>query len=100
MQQNGLLFAGQSGVALTWMNAYIDGKPVTPRIGMPVEVNALWYNAIMFSLDLAKAAKDTIFSKQWKSVAESIKKSFCQGFWSNEKDILPITLTIALKIGR
>ncbi len=85
MQQNGLLFAGQSGVALTWMNAYIDGKPVTPRIGMPVEVNALWYNAIMFSLDLAKAAKDTIFSKQWKSVAESIKKAFVKEFWSNEK---------------
>ncbi len=75
MQQNGLLFAGQSGVALTWMNAYIDGKPVTPRIGMPVEVNALWYNAIMFSLDLAKQLKTQYLAnsgKVWLKVSKKL----------------------------
>ena len=54
MHDNGLIYAGEPGKALTWMDAVVNGKPVTPRIGFPVEINALWYNAIMFSLDLAR----------------------------------------------
>ncbi len=88
MEENGLLYAGESGSALTWMNAYVSGKPVTPRIGMPVEVNALWYNAIMFSLELAKAAKDSNFTGQWKEIAEKIKMAFTNEFWDNEKGYL------------
>jgi predicted glycogen debranching enzyme len=41
-----LLAQGQPGYALTWMDAVIDGHPVTPRIGKPVEINALWINAL------------------------------------------------------
>ena len=85
MQEDGLLFAGEPGRALTWMNAVIDGKPVTPRIGNPVEVNALWYNAIMFSLELAKKAKDTTFTGKWKGVAEKVQKSFVENFWDDKK---------------
>ncbi len=49
MQDDGLIYAGTKGMALTWMDAVIHGVPVTPRIGKAVEINALWYNAIMFS---------------------------------------------------
>jgi predicted glycogen debranching enzyme len=88
MHNNGLLFAGETGNALTWMNAYVDDKPVTPRIGMPVEVNALWYNAIMFSLELAKAAKDTTFTGDWKEIAEQLKSAFAANFWDAQKGYL------------
>ncbi|MCG8420689.1 MAG: amylo-alpha-1,6-glucosidase [Proteobacteria bacterium] len=44
--QDGLLFAGQQGVQLTWMDAKVGDWVVTPRIGKPVEINALWYNAL------------------------------------------------------
>jgi predicted glycogen debranching enzyme len=44
--EDGLLCGGQPGVALTWMDARIDGEPVTQRAGKPVEVNALWINAL------------------------------------------------------
>src|SRR5204862_413359 len=46
MDGDGLLAAGVPGVALTWMDAVVHGEPVTPRIGKPVEVQALWINAL------------------------------------------------------
>ncbi|HRQ40329.1 MAG TPA: amylo-alpha-1,6-glucosidase [Chloroflexota bacterium] len=45
-EQDGLLFAGEEGVQLTWMDAKVDDWVVTPRVGKPVEINALWYNAL------------------------------------------------------
>lgn len=50
--QNGLLRSGAPGWALTWMDARIDGRPVTPRAGFPVEIQALWVNALGASVDL------------------------------------------------
>jgi predicted glycogen debranching enzyme len=88
MQDNGLLFAGEPGNALTWMNAIIDGRPVTPRIGNPVEVNALWYNAIQFSLEMARKAKDNKFVSQWKDLPERIEKAFVENFWDDKKAYL------------
>jgi predicted glycogen debranching enzyme len=43
---DGLLFAGEPGIQLTWMDAVVNGQVITPRTGKPVEVNALWYNAL------------------------------------------------------
>jgi predicted glycogen debranching enzyme len=83
MLGNGLIYAGEKGKALTWMNAYVNGKPVTPRTGCAVEVNALWYNAVMFSLYLAEKVKDQAFIKKWHSLPEKIKKSFIEVFWDN-----------------
>ncbi len=88
MQDNGLLYAGEAGNALTWMNAVIGDKPVTPRIGNPVEVNALWYNAVMFSLEMARKAKDNRFVAKWKELPERIAQSFVDNFWSDEKGYL------------
>ncbi|PIE84219.1 MAG: amylo-alpha-1,6-glucosidase [Bacteroidia bacterium] len=48
MNGEGLIWAGEAGYALTWMDAVVQGRPVTPRGGYDVEINALWYNAIRF----------------------------------------------------
>ena len=88
MRDNGLIFAGQQGHALTWMDAVVEGKPVTPRIGMPVEINALWYNAIMFSLELAETSGDKAFVKKWKPVASMIPAAFTSAFWNEKKGYL------------
>ena len=88
MNENGLIYAGEPGKALTWMDAVIYGKPVTPRTGYQVEINALWYNAIMFSLELAQLAHDTSFTGKWKSVAENIRKNFEEVFWDPENQYL------------
>ncbi len=53
----GLLFGGEEGVQLTWMDAKVDGFVVTPRIGCPVEINMLWYNAIKIYQHFIKLCK-------------------------------------------
>jgi predicted glycogen debranching enzyme len=85
MHDNKLIYAGEPGKALTWMDAVIHGKPVTARIGYPVEINALWYNAVMFALELARLAKDSKFISQWKDLPEKIRESFLQTFWDPER---------------
>src|SRR5437667_164402 len=52
---DGLLYAGEPGVQLTWMDAKVGDWVVTPRIGKPVEVNALWYNAVVTMSQFARA---------------------------------------------
>ncbi len=88
MHDNGLIWAGAPGKALTWMDAVVAGKPVTPRQGFNVEVNALWYNAIKFSLELAKLAGDDEFIDEWSIVTEITKLSFIDKFWSDKKEYL------------
>jgi predicted glycogen debranching enzyme len=51
---DGLLFGGQAGIQLTWMDAKVGDHVITPRIGKPVEVNALWYNALLTMVELAE----------------------------------------------
>ena len=88
MLDNGLIYAGQPGLALTWMDAIVNGKPVTPRYGMPVEINALWYNAICFAIELAKANKDKKFAGEWQPLADRIREAFVQTFWNEKKSYL------------
>jgi 4-alpha-glucanotransferase len=52
-QADGLLRAGEAGVQLTWMDAKVGDWVVTPRMGKPVEINALWYNALCVMSDFA-----------------------------------------------
>ncbi|MBR6286274.1 MAG: glycogen debranching enzyme family protein [Bacteroidaceae bacterium] len=56
LRDNGLLYSDGTKEAVTWMNATVNGKPVTPRTGYIVEFNALWYNALRFSAVLWKKA--------------------------------------------
>jgi predicted glycogen debranching enzyme len=88
MRENGLIYAGVEGKALTWMASIVNGKPVTPRIGFAVEINALWYNAIMFALELASQFADFEFIAKWSSLTEKIKSSFINLFWSDQKNYL------------
>jgi len=88
MHENGLIWAGEKGHALTWMDAVVFGRPVTPRIGYAVEINALWYNAIMFTVELAKANNDSKFVKEWEPLAKRVCESFKQTFWFEKKQYL------------
>ena len=88
MLGNGLLYAGYPGQPVTWMDAVVEGKPVTPRTGLAVEVNALWYNAICFALELAENAGDKEFVNSWKPVAEKFPAAFVDTFWYKEKNYL------------
>lgn len=88
MLKNGLICADCKGIALTWMNAYSEGQPVTPRYGCPVEINALWYNAVCFAIQMAQESKDKPFLQEWKNIPELIANSFIDAFWSEEKGYL------------
>lgn len=88
MLDNGLIYAGVEGKALTWMDAIVNGIAVTPRIGSPVEINALWYNAVRFSLELAEKAGDNNFIQEWKELPELIGSSFIREFWDESAGYL------------
>ncbi len=88
MHENGLIYAGDENHALTWMDAKINGKYITPRTGYAVEVNALWYNAVQFALEMAKENNDTDFINQWQEMPELIQKSFIETFWHEQKQYL------------
>jgi predicted glycogen debranching enzyme len=88
MLDNGLICCDDQGLALTWMNAYANGKPITGRYGCAVEVNALWYNAIMYSLEMATIAKDKDFIKEWKPIADKFPDVFKDTFWSKKMGYL------------
>ena len=88
MQENGLIWAGEEGKALTWMDAVVDGYPVTQRKGFAVEINTLWYNAVKFALELAEKAGDKKFVKEWENMPEKIKESFRIVFCDPDKAYL------------
>lgn len=74
LHPNGLLHINGRDKALTWMNAMVYGKPVTPRSGYVVEINALWYNALLFGTELL--AEETDFCDHLRTVAEKCKQTF------------------------
>jgi predicted glycogen debranching enzyme len=78
---DGLLYAGESGVQLTWMDVKIDDWVVTPRIGKPVEINALWHNALRVMSDLAFRLGDTGASERYLHMATKAARSFATRFW-------------------
>ncbi len=82
MTPDGLIEAEKEKVALTWMDSTINGLPVIQRAGKTVEVNALWFNAICFGLDLADMAGDREFIENWKHMVEKVAKAFLNTFWS------------------
>ena len=84
MHDNGLVWAAADGEALTWMDTKLDGKPVAQRAGYAVEIQALWYNAVSYTLALARKMKDKAFVEAWAAVPELTKKSFIEKFWLDE----------------
>ncbi len=88
LRENGLIYADAPDKALTWMDAVVDGRPVTPRNGYAVEIEALWYNAVCYSLDCARVSRDRAFVKEWEKLPELIKASFIELFWDEEHGYL------------
>lgn len=86
MHNNALLFLYEKG--RTWMNVKNNGIPLNKRMGYVVELNALWYNAVCFALEMATAANDKNFVAEWTEMPNTIKKAFVDTFWSEEKQYL------------
>ncbi|MDT3366334.1 MAG: amylo-alpha-1,6-glucosidase [Bacteroidota bacterium] len=82
MHPSGLLWAQMDGVALSWMNAYINGRAVTERAGYQIETNAFWYNAICFAIEMEKlyGLKKGDFIKKWEPVRDMVQSSFRSTF--------------------
>ncbi|MGH9819964.1 MAG: amylo-alpha-1,6-glucosidase, partial [Pyrinomonadaceae bacterium] len=85
---DGLLYAGENGVQLTWMDAKVGDKVITPRTGKPVEIEALWYNALMIMADLAERFGDSADHKLYLSMAIMCEQSFNAVFWNVAEDCL------------
>lgn len=79
--QDGLMYAGEDGVQLTWMDAKIDDWVVTPRIGKPIEISALWYNALRIMEDFAEQLGKP--SNLYRESAELTKLGFNR-YWNSE----------------
>lgn len=80
-EEDGLLAAGAPGVQLTWMDAKVGDWVVTPRHGKPVEIQALWYNAIRTLGELADRFGDQTTAEQMENLAPRARKSFLEQFW-------------------
>jgi predicted glycogen debranching enzyme len=80
---DGLLYVGGPGVQVTWMDAKIGDWVVTPRTGKPVEINALWINALESMAGLARQLAKP--GEAYEKLAAKVKKSF-QRFWNAERN--------------
>lgn len=78
---DGLVTAGEPGVQLTWMDARVGDRVVTPRTGKPVEINALWYNALVAMAGLARAVGRP--ATEWEAMAAQAEAGFAR-FWNAE----------------
>lgn len=79
MDEGGMLHAGTPHTQLTWMDAMVDGKPVTPRHGCPVEINALWYNAVAFADFLGTKFDERAYVRT--DFLRNLRVNFRKRFW-------------------
>jgi len=77
---DGLLRAGRPGLQVTWMDAKVADRVITPRTGKPVEINALWYNALVTAAGWCTARGDSATASRYQAVAQRAKSSFRQRF--------------------
>jgi predicted glycogen debranching enzyme len=88
LDSDGLLACGEAGVQLTWMDAKIGDWVVTPRTGKPVEIQALWYNALIILRDLAHEFGDSGPEAFLGELAKEAKDSFNAQFWNADAGCL------------
>lgn len=79
---DGLLFAGEAGTNLTWMDAQASGRSITPRVGKPVEINALWINALETLAAIARQVGQP--SLEFLGMAKRARDNF-ERFWNPER---------------
>lgn len=84
----GLINLSKPNVPLTWMNAEINGRAVTPRLGKPVEIQALWYNALRIMESLARRFGDDLAANRFAGRAIVAHWSFNRLFWNPKKRCL------------
>ncbi len=82
---DGLLHSGEAGVQLTWMDAKVEDWVVTPRIGKPVEINALWFNALRTMGDFAAPLGES--PAPYDEAAAEVRESFVR-YWNNDSGCL------------
>jgi predicted glycogen debranching enzyme len=85
---DGLLRCGEPGVQLTWMDAKIGDWVVTPRGGKPVEIQALWYNALRILQEFARVFCDAERERAARKMADLARRSFGALFWNPEAGCL------------
>jgi len=85
LDDDGLLCHGPQ---LTWMDAVVDGQPVTPRAGKAVEVQALWFNALKVMELLANRFRKKDEAEKYEVMADRARESFADKFWNAEKGCL------------
>jgi predicted glycogen debranching enzyme len=85
---DGLLYAGEPGVQLTWMDAKIGDQVITPRTGKAVEIQALWYNALRIMSGLARRFGHEGDANKFDSMADLAKLSFNALFWNDAEQCL------------
>src|ERR1041384_2393101 len=88
VDEDGLLYSGEPGVQLTWMDAKVGDWVITPRHGKPVEIQALWYNALRVMEDLAQNFQDQKAKTNYANMAERARESFNRLFWNQEMGCL------------
>jgi len=86
--EDGLLYSGEEGLQLTWMDAKIGDWVVTPRMGRAVEINALWYNALSIYATLLELNGNADEAINIFEKAALVRKSFDEQFWNSEKGYL------------
>jgi predicted glycogen debranching enzyme len=96
---DGLITAGEGNVQLTWMDAKVGDWTVTPRHGKPVEINALWYNALCVAEALATRFGDAEFESRAAGYAASVKEVFEETYWNKETNCLYDVVSPAGKDG-
>jgi predicted glycogen debranching enzyme len=88
VDEDGLLFSGEPGVQLTWMDAKVGDRVVTPRHGKPVEIQALWYNALRVMEELAERFNEPNSMHEYGAMADKARASFNKLFWNEHADCL------------
>jgi predicted glycogen debranching enzyme len=84
---DGLLASGEPGVQLTWMDAKVDDWVVTPRTGKPVEIQALWVNALEAGARLV-ARMDAAAAARWREARDRARASFGARYWNDSRACL------------
>jgi predicted glycogen debranching enzyme len=87
-EADGLLYSGEEGVQLTWMDAKVGDWVVTPRRGKAVEIQALWYNAMRIYENLLTLHHEEIQAAVIAEKAELVKMSFQKQFWNADDNCL------------
>ena len=87
MREDGLIYFDAPGKALTWMDAVVHDARLLREM-VCVEINALWYNAVCFALEMAKVENDKQFISEYEHLPELIKNSFLELFWDEKAGYL------------